>query len=98
MLKMKPRLFVGVWLAAFVAAAGPVSSAEPPEFDKICPKAMGNAYTSEDCTCMAGKATADERDDMAYFFASTDDDTLTDLQKAGRGGAAVTKYGAACAK
>ncbi len=97
MLKVKPRLFAGMCLAAFVVAAGPASGAAPPEFDKICPKAMGNAYTPENCACMAGKATADERDDMAYFFASTDDDTLTDLQKAGRGAAAVTKYGADCA-
>ena len=69
-----------------------------PEFGEICPKGMGGLYTAENCTCMAGKSTAEERDDMAYFFASLDDPTLLDLQKAGRGSEAVTKHGAACAK
>ena len=93
--KIRRCAAVGVCLAALVAAAASASRAATPEFDAICPK--GGLYTAVNCTCMAEKATADELDDMAYFFASLDDPSLLDLQKAGRGSAAVTKHGAACA-
>jgi hypothetical protein len=95
MLKTKRCIVVGMYLAVLVVAAAPVSQAATPEFEAICPK--GGLYTVANCTCMAGKATAEEIEDMAYFFASLDDPSLLDLQKAGRGSAAVTKHGAACA-
>lgn len=97
MLKMKPYLFIGICAAALVIAAASTSHAAPPPFAEICPKGMGGLYTAANCTCMASKSTPEEQDDMAYFFASLDDPSLTDLQKAGRGSAAVTKYGADCA-
>jgi hypothetical protein len=97
MLKIKPLLFTGICIGVFVFVAATSSRAATPDFEEICPKGMGGLYTPANCTCMASKATDEEQDDMAYFFASLDDPTLTDLQKAGRGSAAVTKYGAACA-
>ena len=87
-----------------VAIVIPIRSGYADAFSDDCVAAGGGMFKAEDCTCIGGKATGDDRADLIAFFKASaaeqkggpkPDENDPQMQ---RGFAALNKHGEACMK